>query len=90
MTSLIERLWNHSSVRFARTVAKDLWKSIQIIGSLEIVWWLLKRVEFMGYPAERLNYFERVHFCSALASFVLISVAFVIKLGRTAFKEEGA
>jgi len=72
--------WNHEAIRFFRTVAIDLWRSACILLSLEIIWWLLKQMEFSGFPAERLAYFERVHFCSSLSAFTLVSVTFLLKL----------
>jgi hypothetical protein len=79
--------WNHRAIRFARAVIVDLWMSAWILLSLEAIWWGLKRMELAGYPADLLTYFEKIHFCSSISAFSLLSVAFVFKLAVGLYKE---
>jgi len=87
MTSLIQRFWNHHVIRVLRLVLADTCIALIILGSLEVIFWGSKRIEFLGYPTDRLAYFERVHFCSALSCFALFSVNLVIRMGREIFRE---
>ena len=86
--AVVRPAWNHSSIRFARVVLRDLAKSAMILLSLEVIWWILKRMELMGYPPDQLAYFERVHFCSSLTAFVLLALNFLVKLGIALYREE--
>jgi hypothetical protein len=85
--SLIQRFWEHRVVRVFRLVAADTCIGLVIIEALQIVFWELKRLEYAGYPAERLDYFERIHFCSTLCCFGLYSVNLVIRLAVEVYRE---
>ncbi len=79
--------WNHRDVRFARRVFSDLAKFAVILVSLEALWMLLKLMELSGYPPGKLKYFEKVHFCTLFAAFVLLSVNFLMKLMAGLYRE---
>lgn len=87
--NFLKLAWNHKLIWFARSVISDLFLCAMILLSLEAIWWLLKQIEFMGYPAERLAYFEKVHFCSSLSAFILVSTGFVIKFAIGLYREKG-
>ena len=84
---VLAAIWNHTSIRFVRAVVLDLSKFATILLSLEIVWWMLKRMELMGYPPDRLAYFEKVHFVSSLAAWGLLSLTFVVKLALGLYRD---
>jgi hypothetical protein len=49
---------------------------------------MVKVVGFMGYSAERLEWFEKVHFCSSISAFTLISLTFVVKLAAGLYSKD--
>ena len=76
----LKAAWNHEVGRFARNVVIDVSKGAVILLSLDVMFWILKQIQSSGYPADRVAYFEKVHFCSSLAAFGLLACAFVFKL----------
>ena len=87
LTFTATSVWDHDVVRFLRSLARDLVKTAAILIGLEVIWQLIKWMELSGYPSERLEYFERVHFCAALAAVFLLSLAFLVKLAVGLFRE---
>jgi hypothetical protein len=85
--TILVSAWNHRDVRFARSVFSDLARCATILLSLEVVWMILKLMELSGYPPGKLKYFERVHFCTLLAAFVVLSVNFLMKLMAGLYRE---
>ncbi len=77
--------WNHDVGLFCRSVFKDSVKFGIILLSLQVFWIILKRMELAGYPASELEYFEKVHFCTLLAAFVVLCLDFLIKLMISSF-----
>ena len=88
LRSVFRSLWRSQNVRFARSVFRDVWYSAMILLSLAAVYWMVKVVGFMGYSAERLEWFEKVHFCSSISAFTLISLTFVVKLAAGLYSKD--
>jgi len=78
--AFIIAVWNHDAIRFGRSVVRDLAKSAIVLLSLQALWLLIKRMELSGYPSDRLEYFDRVHFCIGLSAVTLIGINFIVKL----------
>jgi hypothetical protein len=85
--TILDSVWNHSVVRFARSVFKDLVRFVIILLSLEVFWMILRRMELSGYPSDQLDYFEKVHFCTSLIAFVMFSLVFLIKLAAGLYRQ---
>jgi hypothetical protein len=83
----IRKFWDSPNVRFTRNVASDLYKGAVILLSMELLWLMLKRMEGMGYPADELEVFQRVHFAASLSAFGLLSLMFLAKLATGMYKE---
>jgi hypothetical protein len=83
----IIRVWNSSNVRFARNVGSDVFKGGVILGSMEVLWLLLNKMQGTGYPADELELFQRIHFVASLSAFGLLSLTFLLKLATGMYKD---
>jgi len=83
----IKAVWESRIVRFLRSVCDDLVRGAAILLGMEALWWIIKRMELMGYPPEELQYFQRVHFACSIVAFVLVCLNFVIKLAIGYYQE---
>jgi hypothetical protein len=87
MTPIITRFWNHRFVRFVRHVVVDGAMGFVVLGSLQLFFVEMKRMEIWGYPADELAYFQRVHFGTSFAIFVMFSVSLLYRVGADILKD---
>jgi hypothetical protein len=85
--TILVSAWNHRDVRFARRVFSDLVRFTIILLSLQVLYMILKWMALSGYPPDQLKYFEKIHFCSSVAAFVLLSINFLMKLMAGLYRE---